>query len=414
MSLTLILVLVVIGAYLAAHVVFEWLGRRYLVVSGAEYLLLGVLLGPEVSGLIEASEVGGFAPLMSLALGWIGAVIGAQFLIPGLIRIPGRFFHSAFVEAIVTLGLVGVVMAVAFARLFGATLEAVALPALTLGAVATVSAPAGIALATLRLGRHDPAVRQLEVATAVDAVVAIVAFGLLLSVVNAAPAVTPRAPTATEWAVIGVAIGLIGGALFHLFLGGERKIDRLFIGLAGAVILVSGAAAYLRLSPLLPALLVGAILINTSRNRQAIKEVLARVERPLYFVLLIFAGAAWSPGGPATALVVLCFIGARIAAKLTGGAAGALSAGNISELGAGWGRALLGQGGLAVAIALNYSLLEDAPFAAAVFTAALVSVVISDIGSAHLARSVLGPLMGRRRARRRAEITRGGAAAGEA
>src|SRR5690606_41478623 len=88
---------------------------------------------------------------------------------------------------------------------------------------------------------------------------------------------------------------LLGGILFHLFLGPERKVDRLFIALAGALILTSGAAAYMRLSPLLPAMLVGAVLVNTSHSNAEIRQVLAKVERPLYFVLLIFAGAAWQP-----------------------------------------------------------------------------------------------------------------------
>ena len=43
MSSTLLLVIVAASAYLAAHVVFGWLGRKYLVVSGAEYLLLGIV-----------------------------------------------------------------------------------------------------------------------------------------------------------------------------------------------------------------------------------------------------------------------------------------------------------------------------------------------------------------------------------
>ena len=48
MSAALILVLVVAVAYLAAHVAFDWIARRFLIVSGAEYLVLGILIGPEV------------------------------------------------------------------------------------------------------------------------------------------------------------------------------------------------------------------------------------------------------------------------------------------------------------------------------------------------------------------------------
>ncbi len=401
MSTTLIFIFVVAGAYLAAHVAFEWLARRFAIISGAEYLILGFLLGPEVSGLISPSVVGDFAPFITLALGWIGAVVGAQFYLPTLVRIPALVFRVAFLEAIATLVLVSTVMAVGIVWLLPVGLAEAILPAVTFGAIATVSAPSGIAVVRRKLGSREPVVRQLEVATAIDALVAIVAFGILLSIVNEAPQTGVRPPTPTEWAVIAIAIGLVGGALFHLFLGGERKIDRLFIALSGAIILASGAAAYLRLSPLFPAMLVGLILINTSANRGEIKEVLARVERPLYFVLLIFAGAAWQSSGLVDAwlLPVLLFLVARVAAKVAGGWLAARTTGTLPALGPGWGRALLGQGGLAIAIAFNYGAGGERLYSNVVFTAAIVSVLLTDVSSVRLAGSVVGPLLRRRRRR---------------
>ena len=390
MSTTLVVVLVVIGAYLAAHVAFEWLARRFLVVSGAEYLLLGVLLGPEVSGLISPRTVGGFAPLMMLALGWIGAVIGAQFFIPGLIRVRGTPFRVAFGEALLSLALMSAAMGAVLVWVLGLPPAGAVVPAVALGAIATASAPSGIAVVSRSFGRRGPLVQQIEVATAVDAAVAIVAFGLLLSISHEVPDVVPRAPTATEWAVITVAVGVVGGALFHLFLGGEREIDRLFIALAGAIILASGAAAYLQLSPLLPTLLIGAILVNTSGNRGEIKEVLGRVERPLYFVLLIFAGAAWQPVAAGWSLPV-AFLVVRLFVKPAAAWLAAAAGGALADLGRGWGRALLGQGGLAAAIALNYRLVETAPLHNLVFTAALLSVLLTDVLSARAAGAVLLP-----------------------
>ncbi|HUG39226.1 MAG TPA: hypothetical protein VMM12_02015 [Longimicrobiales bacterium] len=395
MSATIVLVLIVVGAYLAAHVAFEWLARRFMVVSGAEYLLLGILLGPSVSGLIRPGVVGGFAPLMTLALGWIGAVIGAQFFVPALVRVPGSLFRIAFIEAVLSLAVVSAAMGALLLQLFPLDLQAAVLPAVALGAIATASAPSGIALVSRILGRRGPLVQQLEVATAVDAAVAITAFGLLLGIIHPVPDVVPRAPTATEWVVISLAIGIVGGALFHLFLGGERNIDRLFIALAGAIILTSGAAAYLRLSPLLPTMIIGAILVNTSANRDEIKEVLGRVERPLYFALLIFAGAAWEPGAGAWALPATIFLAVRMAAKIGAAWAAAAVSGAVPALGAGWGRALLGQGGLAVAIALNYRLIEHALLANVVFTAGLLSVLLTDLISARVADAVLWPRLRR-------------------
>ncbi len=404
MSTTLILILVVVGAYLAAHVAFEWLARRYSIISGAEYLLLGILLGPQVSGLISPSVVGDFAPFITLALGWIGTVVGAQFYVPTLSRISAVAFRVAFLEATVTFVMVTVAMSAGLSWLFSVTVREALVPAVTLGAIATACAPSGIAVIRRRLGRREPVVSQLEVASAIDAFVAITAFGLLLSIVHEAPVAASRPPTPTEWAVIGIAIGLLGGALFHLFLGGERKIDRLFIALSGAIILASGAAAYLRLSPLFPAMLIGVILVNTSPNRGEIREVLSRVERPIYFVLLIFAGAAWQASLDTWVIPVLLYLVARVVAKVVGGWFAATVTDSTPVLGAGWGRALLGQGGLAIAIAFSYRIDGDRLFSNIVFSAAIVSVLLTDISAVRLARSVIGPLLARSGRRERGTV----------
>ncbi|HEV2148896.1 MAG TPA: hypothetical protein VGR37_15935 [Longimicrobiaceae bacterium] len=398
MSSALVLIVVVVGGYLAAHVASGWLARRFLIVSGAEYLLLGILLGPQVSGLIGADVFGGFAPFLTLALGWVGVVVGAQFYLPELVRIPAAQYRIAFFEALLTLAAVSAALTPIFFWLFPTTpLEAV-IPAVALGAVATGSAPTGIALVARRLGGQGQVVRQLQLTTAIDALVAIVAFSLLLTVSHAPPAGNVRPPTATEWAVISVAIGVVGGTLFHLFLGEERKVDRLFIGLAGATILASGAAAYLGLSPLLPTMLIGAILANTSGNRDEIRRALGMVERPLYFVLLIFAGAAWAPSTRAWLLPVLAFLAVRTLGKVGGGYLAARLNGAHGVLGWGWGRALLGQGGLAVAIALNYMLQGETPAVNVVFTAVLVSVLLTDVASARIAEGVVDSARRRRAA----------------
>ena len=387
-----VLILIVAGAYLAAHWAFEWLGARYLLVSGAEYLVLGILVGPQVSGVLQVSALDGFAPFMILAIGWIGAAAGSQFYIPRMVRSYGPIYRVALVEASLTLVAAAVFLTGVLAWLYQLPLADTVAPAAALGAIATVSSPAGVAMLRRRLVRRGLVIRQIEVATAIDAFVAIVAFSLLVCIEHGAPATGHRAPTPTEWAVISVAIGCIGGSLFHLFVGNERAIDRLFISIAGAVILVSGAAAYLRMSPLLPTMLLGAMLANTRRNRVEIRQALTRVERPLYFVLLVFAGAAWDPGTIAWWIVpALVFVIVRAVAKLGAARLAARFNGLTESLGQRWGRALLGQGGLAIAIALNYQLFHGTMLLAdVVFTAAIVSVVLTDLSSARFVDSVVG------------------------
>lgn len=384
-----VFIAVVLVGYLAAHIASRWLAQRYNIVSGAEYLLLGILVGPQVSGMISTTTVGGFAPFLTLALGWIGVLVGAQFYLPDLVRISSRAYRIAFVEALVTLGVVTGAMLGVFVALTGEPVAQVIFPSAVAGAIATAASPTGIALVTRRLGWSGPVVQQLRLNVAVEAFVAITALGLLLSIDHVAPSGGLRPLTATEWMVTSMAIGIVGGTLFHLFLGEETKIDRLFIGLAGSVILASGAAAYLRLSPLMPSMLIGMILANTSRTREQLQQVLTTVERPLFFVLLIFAGAAWQPSPREWIIPVVVFLAARAAGRMAGAAFAAWSNDALQVLGVGWGRALLGQGGLAIAIAIGYQLHERAIFANTIFTAAVVSVLLTDLRAARMADAVI-------------------------
>ncbi|HEY9449700.1 MAG TPA: cation:proton antiporter, partial [Gemmatimonadaceae bacterium] len=243
-------------------------------------------------------------------------------------------------------------------------------------------------------GRREPILRQLQVATAIDALVGIVTMGIIFCIFHPANGNTARPITPTEWAVITVGIGVVGGALFHLFLGGETHQDRLFISLAGAIILASGAAAYLHLSPVLTSMIVGATLINTSRSREAITKTLSRSEQPFYFVLLIFAGASWRPSVSSWWWeVVLLFLVARVVAKIASARLGARINGAIPVLGKDWGRALVGQGGLALALALDYTRFEGAVFQNTVFTAAIASVLFTDVASARLLHGVMSRLL---------------------
>jgi hypothetical protein len=393
MSAALLLVILVVVAYLAAHVAFDWLAKRFLIVSGVEYLVLGILLGPQVSGVLSAETLTSFSPITTLALGWIGAIVGMQFYLRDLVRIDGQQYRLAFFEALTTLVVVMGAEMVALAWLFDIPYVQSAIPGFALGAIAATSTPAGIEVVARRLSRRGPIVRQLEITTAIDALVAVIAVGLLMCFHNPTGPMAARSLTTTEWVAITLGIGIIGGALFHLFLGTERHTDRIFISLTGAIILTSGAASYLGLSPLLPAMIVGIMLVNTSSNRLEIQSALTNAERPFYFVLLIVAGASWRPGLVVSVIPVVLFLLARAIGKVGGARLGARVNEALPILGPDWGRALLGHGGLALALALDYIQHDRLVFPNIVFTAAIVSVLLTDLSSARLVQSVINPFL---------------------
>jgi hypothetical protein len=307
-----------------------------------------------------------------------------------MVRIRGVLYRVAFAESLMTLWIVFGLELLLLRWMFGLPTDRAIGPALALGAFATASADAGIELAARRHRGRGLLVTQLRVTAGTNAFVAICAFGILLASNHPASTTLSRPLTTTEWTVVSIALGVAGGALFHLFLGTEQKIDRLFISLTGVLVLVSGAATYLRLSPLMSAMFFGAMLVNTSRQRDEISAALARVERPLYFVLLIFAGATWRPSAQtAWALPVLLFVGARALGKIGGARLAARANDLLPVLGPDWGRALLGQGGLVLALAINYLYQDTLALPNVVFTTAVISVLLTDLASGRLASSVL-------------------------
>ncbi len=385
-------------AFLATHVLYEWLAKRLLIVSGAEYLVLGVLLGPQVTGLFPPSAVAAFEPILVLGIGWMGIAAGLSLRLPRLVRIPSVAYRLSLVESLTTFALVAAGATSALAYGFQTSYAEVLLPALTLGAIAVASTSAGLDVAYgLSAGsgarRAAPVLRQIQVAHGVDAFVSIFAFGILIAAAHAHVPLMTRALTTTEWVVVTLGIGVVGGALFHLFLGSERSTDRLFISLGGAVILTSGAASYLELSPTLAAFVMGIVLANSLRQPAPVDEVLRAGERPLYYVLLMLAGAAWVPGSNVVWwLVIMHYVVLRTIAKLWGTGIVTWINRAQADVGLDWGRALIGQGRLTFALALDYSR-RGLPYGDLIFTCAAVSVLFTEFFAARFVRSAVDPLL---------------------
>jgi hypothetical protein len=381
-------VVLVAAAFFAAHFAFERLARRFLIVSGAEYLALGILLGPQVTGIVGARLLESLAPFPLLALGWMGAILGMRFYLPDMIRIPAVTYQVALLESGITFISVSGLLLVALSWTYDTSYAIAAPAAIALGAIAASSSRDTYYVLSSHLGSGTALMRQVDISAAIGSLTAAAIFAWVLSAYHPVPPGAARPLTTTEWMMVTLAIGAIGGMLFHLFLGAEAHLDRLFIALAGAIILVSGATAYVQLSPLFAGAAFGFILVNTSRRREEIAAALARVERPLYFVLLIFAGAMWRPSLRAWVLPVALFLAARAIAKMGGANLAARVVRVLPVLGPNWGRALLGHGGVAIALGVDYVQQQGLPFTSTVFTAVIASVLLTDFTSARLARSV--------------------------
>jgi hypothetical protein len=393
MSSGLVLLLLVGLAFVATHVVSDWVAKKLVVVSGAEYLVIGLLLGPSVLGVLSEQRLDQFAPVTLLTLGFLGLALGMRCHLPTLVQVPGMAWRLAFAQSFLTLLTVGATMMLFLWLREDFSFAAAMAPAIALGAIATISLPAAVEVGARALGREGPTVQLLRTSALVDGIVGICAFGMLLALDHAPISGLERTPTPTEWAVIATGIGVASGALFHLFLGGETSPDRTVIALAGATLLCTGASAHLDLSPLYSTTVMGVILVNTSRQREMLQGILKRAERPLIYVMLVLAGAAWSPGGLSVVIPIVLFLVARWAGKVGGARLATRANGVLAVHGPDWGQALLGQGSLALALAFTWLRRDGAPLPDLVFSAAVAAMLLTDLSAARLVRSVLAPML---------------------
>lgn len=396
MQTTLTALVVIAVGYILAYLVFDRLRDRFGYVGGAEYVVIGFLLGPRVTGLLGAGQVQDLTPIVSLALGWLGMLLGTYFRLPTMALINAAHLRIAFAEALTTFGCALAALLAVFHYAAGYPWPEAAVQAVTLAAVATLSSPAAVDAVTRKSGVRSSIFPVLQLTARIDALVAVAAFGLILAIFHQGQvSLSVRPPTATEWAVINLAVGVASGVLFHLFLGPRGHLDeaagssRLFVALAGAIVVASGASYYLNLSPIYTNLVLGFILANSGSAHRDVTRLLLATERPVYLALLIFAGAAWSPTSPELLFIAPLFVIIRLMTRFIGGSvAGALVA--PPELrNPRLGRALLAQGGIAVALAVNYTQVRPDLNPDLILTATLVSVLLFEIVASREAGEVV-------------------------
>jgi len=385
---TVVLLVIVIGvAYVLAHNVVERLQRRFLVVSGAEYLLLGFLLGPAFPAIHALDNVAGLLPIIALAAGWVGLLRGTDFDFASLQKLDPATWRVVFLHHL----LPGVAVGVGSYYFFTETGLVLTSPrdgALSAAALACFAAADSAEPFDLLARRYEVSGRLaplLRNGTRLGDIAVILAFGLIFCVFHEnAPQAQDYSPAL--WAWVTVLLGGALGFLFSLFLAGDESDNSRFLALVGIIAFASGGAYFLELSPLAVNLSMGFVLVNFARGGQLLHTTLESTERPMAIVLLIFAGALWERTELVPTLLALGgFLIARTGAKW------------IASVIAGWGtslrkdlfRGLLAHGDVTLAMAVSFRLVYDGEAAKIAYSVVLGSIILNDLMAPRLLRGLL-------------------------
>jgi len=273
----LVLLVLAVGAWEIQRLV----GQRLLLLGGIGVLGLGVAAGSHGFGILPGGIVRHLHPVVLVGIAWLGLLYGLQVDLRVIRRL--RPWHRWS----------GLLLPLAPAVLAGGTVLAGGGAPGRAVLVAAIAAIASPRIAELVLTGRPPAdrslVRLLRVVMAFSGIpaVALLATGAAL--------VTDPGNAPFSGLLAALALGILGGYALVQLGSGERHEIRLMILLLGIVALAGGGAIATGQSPVLPAAIAGAIVINRTESHHRLLRAAHALESPLYVALLVLIGASWSP-----------------------------------------------------------------------------------------------------------------------
>ncbi len=339
--------LVTLGSLLIAGLAVDALGRRTKLPRVSLLVALGVLAGPIGLDLISEGVRAWFPVVAVVALVMVGFLIGGQFSI-ARVREDGRpvviitLVQAVITALVVTVGLLalGTDVGIAFA----------------LGGIAVATDPAAILGVTTESGAGGPFARRVLGVVALDDVVGVFLFSLMLAV---GATLTGGGGSAGE--LLAASGDVVGGVLLGGLLGlpvaylsgrirpGTPTLEEAL----GAVLLCGGMAMWLDVSFLLAAVSMGLVVTNLASHHERTFREIENIEWPFLIVFFVIAGASIDTsalaviGATGVGYVVL-----RLGGKALGGYAGARAIKADSNTRKWLGMALLPQAGVALGMAL--------------------------------------------------------------
>jgi Kef-type K+ transport system membrane component KefB len=364
-------------AYLASFLVGGHTIRGFGLASGAEYVVLGFVLGPTVLGLVEKSMLATFDPIADVAVGWIALLIGFGFGVDGEQRARTTSMLGGTLVSLFT-------GAVLFAPLWFLTGRLTPLHGvdriLLVGGIAAACSETtrqSVRWVSERYDAKGPLLRLLGELSQSDDLAPIVAVAVLFSLRT--PAQLPWTMAPWGWTLVTLGFGVVMGALAALLLGRDFRRNESWGVLLGLSVMSIGITARLGLSSIGTMFAMGVTIALLSQHRMALREMVAPTDRRVLHPALLLGGAHVDPRAMGSiAFIILFTIAARMAAKaLTGLMLGAVSSAARSA-GPLLGLGLLSSGGLSMTIGLAFALQFPGAIGDTVLTTAAAVVVFGE------------------------------------
>ena len=371
------------------------------------YLVAGLLMGPYVLGALGVPGLGfnslehveAFSIITQTALGFIAFSMGNEFRLTQLKAMGSKAIFIGVVQAVVTTLLVDAVL-IGLHLLFPQLVSLSA--AITLGAIASATAPAATLMVVRQYKADGPLTRLLMLVVAIDDAVGLLLFSVSFGIATALESGSVNVMGVVVEPIVEIVLSLGLGALMGLLLNWletffHSRSKRMALSVSFVILTVGlsmlefqVAGVNCGFSLLLVCMMTGTVFCNVCDTSE---ELMGRVDRwtvPLNVLFFVISGAELDLQilvNPVTLIVGVVYIISRSAGKYLGAFGSCKTVRCAPAITKHLGITLLPQAGVALGMALTATALSDGSL---VRNVVLLSVLVYElVGTALTKRSLL-------------------------
>ena len=371
--------LISLAAALIGGLMLSRLAKLLNLPAVTAYLVAGLLLGPFLLGALQVPGLGfnsveqveQLSVLTQMALGFIAFAMGNEFRLSQLRTFGSRAIAIGVFQAVITTVLVDVVLIIVH-LIFPHVLSVSA--AITLGAIASATAPAATLMVVRQYKADGPLTKLLMLVVAIDDAVGLllfsVSFGIANTIANGDVSVVSMLVEPILEILLSV---LLGGAMGWLLNFVERffhsRSKRMAVSVAFVMLTVGLSMIKFRIGPvhcgfslLLVCMMTGTVFCNVCTTSE---ELMGRVEGwtvPLNILFFVISGAELDLrilANPVTLIIGVIYILSRSVGKCAGAKLSCRMTKCSKTITDNLGITLLPQAGVALGMALTAAALPD-------------------------------------------------------
>ena len=342
------------------------------------YLIVGLLVGPYCLKFINEGNIHSLKIITNAALGFIAFSIGGEFKLTTLKRLGKSVVVITLFQAVVTSGLVFIVL-----WLIGAPMPVT----FSLCAIAAATAPAATLMVVRQYKARGPVTDTLLPVVALDDAIGLMIFSVcfaLAKVLATGSDITVQNAVLTPILEIVLSLGIGGiiGVLLSLLMKVFKSRANRLIWMIAAVFLGIALCEVvpLELSSLLVCMMIGAVFTNMRSDSVAILDGQERWTPPLFMLFFIISGAELDLKViPLVGLIGIAYLVSRSIGKIVGAGIGSKVVKADKNIVKYLGLTLLPQAGVAIGMAQVVSMSLGGETAEVVTAVVLCATLIYEL-----------------------------------